>query len=214
MIPVLGQHVAPGDDLELGTFDLRFEGQVGDALHRGDLVADVLPDGKHPVQVVAEELDGDVGLRTGKHGVDPVRDRLADLHADALDLGETLPHVGHEFRPGTVLEYERRFDLRGVHAQGVFVQLGTAGLAGDGLDFRDGKQDFLHRAAYPVALRQRDPRLGGDVDGQRAFVESGQETAPHPQEEHHPGHEQHTHRGEHPRACVPSPTARHGGNAA
>ena len=127
-----------------------------------------------------------------------MRDRLADLHADALDLGETLPHVGHEFRPGAVLEHERRFDLRGVHPQSVFVQLGTAGLAGDGLDFRNGKQDFLHRTAYPVALRQRDPRLGGDVDGQRAFVEPGQKTAPHPQEEHHPGHEQHAHRSEHP----------------
>ena len=68
-------------------------------------------------------------------------------------------------------------ELGGMHALGMFIQLGAAGAAADAAHFRDLHQQAFRHAAQRIALRQRYPRLVGDVDDQGALVEGRQEGA-------------------------------------
>ena len=72
-----GKHLAFGNNLELRTFDLLFHIQVGNTLHATDSILYLITDGKHLVQIVTKQFDGNVGLGTRKHGIDTMADRLA-----------------------------------------------------------------------------------------------------------------------------------------
>ena len=183
--------------MQLRTFDLLFDVQVGDALHALYFGFDAVADREHAVQVRAEEFDGDVGLRAGKHGVDAVRDGLADLDVHARQGLELRADLGQHLVLRTFAQLERRLDFRGVHAQGVFVQFGASRFAGHGLDFGNREQQLLGAAAYAVGLLERNARERADVDRERPFVERRQETAPL-REKQSQGHgEQHGQRPQH-----------------
>ena len=63
------------------TFYLLFHVQVGNALHSGNLLPYLLSEGIEARKVVAEDLDGNVCLRSRKHGIDAVGDGGPHLHA-------------------------------------------------------------------------------------------------------------------------------------
>ena len=60
----------------------------------------------------------------------------------------------------------------------MLVELGTAGFACCGADFRHGEYDPFGQPAHTVALVECDAGQRGDIDGQRSFVEIGKEAAP------------------------------------
>jgi len=106
-----------------------------------------------------------------------VADGLAYLDIGSHKGTEFLADFGHNFTARPVFQFKGSLDFRSVDAQRVFVQFGAAGLARYSLDFGHGEQQLLGTAADGVALFQRDARQRGDVDGERPFVERGQERA-------------------------------------
>ena len=179
--------------------------QVGDALNAGDLLPDAVGDREHAVQVVAEELDGDAGLRAAQHGVDAVADRLSDLDVGPYDGRELLPHVVEQLAVRAAVEFERCLDLRDIDAQGVLVELGAARLAGHGPDLGDREQQLLGLPSDAVRLLERDARQGADVDRERPLVERGQETPPEREEGAQCGEEEHGSGREHAPFVVECP---------
>ena len=112
---ILGHQLAFGRDGKLRTFDLLFHFQIhqtGDSLN-GFL--DLVADRKHQVQVRTEQLDCDIRFRTGKHGVDTVRDRLSDFDIGATDGRQFLTDIIHYGIAATVFQGKRSFDFRHVH---------------------------------------------------------------------------------------------------
>src|SRR5699024_2869004 len=106
---VQGEHLPPRRNLQLRPFHLLFHDDVGDSLDvRYGLP---YPGGErvHPVQVFAEKFDGDVGLGAGEHGVDAVRNGLADLYGETAQVAQPVAHIGEEFVARTPVEHERRF---------------------------------------------------------------------------------------------------------
>ena len=175
---VAGQHLPPGDDVELRPLDLLLDVDVGDALDFGDGRLDLLTDGVHPVQVRTEDLDRDVRLGAGEHRVDAVGDRAADLEVDAGQDGELLPDFVGQLPAGFPLrEDEGTFELGAVDAESVLVKLGAAGLAADGEDLGDAHQDLFGLTSEPVGLLQGDAGDRAHCNRKGAFVEGGQEAA-------------------------------------
>jgi hypothetical protein len=80
------------------------------------------------VQVLAEDLDGDLRAHAREHVVDAVRDRLADLHGGGqvdqarADVGLDLVHAARQLGGGQ----QAHVQLADVHAFGMLVQLGPA----------------------------------------------------------------------------------------
>ena len=106
-----------------------------------------------------------------------MRDGLAYLHCQSLQVAQPVADIGQEFVARTPVQHERRFEFRCVYAEGVFVEFGAAGLAGHGLYFRYFEEDFLYHPSHAVGLFERYARHRGDADGQRTFVEGRQEAA-------------------------------------
>ena len=106
-----------------------------------------------------------------------MRDGLTYLYVGSGENGEALAHVVEHFLVTAVLKLERGFYLAHVHAEGVFVELRTTGLACHGLYLGHLQQQSLGTCTYRVALFERDARKRGYIYGERAFVELGQEAA-------------------------------------
>ena len=104
-------------------------------------------------------------------------DGLTDLDVGTGEHREALAHVVEHFFMAAVFQLERGFYLAHVHTEGVLVELGTAGLACHGLYLGHLQQQSLGTCADRVALFERDAGQRGDIDGERAFVELGQEAA-------------------------------------
>ncbi len=60
---VFGKHVPFGFDLQLGAFNLLFHIQVGNAFNLSDSGFDLCPELEQFIEVIAKQLDGDVGFR-------------------------------------------------------------------------------------------------------------------------------------------------------
>ena len=174
---VAGQHFAARHNLQLRTFHLLLHVEVGQALYALNGLLHLLRGAVHAAQVVAEHLDGDAGLRAAQHGVDAVGDGGAHLHIHAGHGGQTGANVGHHLVARALVEHKGRFNLRGVHAQGMLVEFGASRLASHGAYFRHTEQQLLHAAPHAVRLCQRDARPCGDVHRERTFVERRKETA-------------------------------------
>ena len=171
---VLRQHFTPGDDFQLRTLNLLLHVQVGNALYVFHGILNLISQSEHTVQVIPEELDGDARLRAAQHGIDAVADGLAYLDVGSGNDRKLAAHLVEQFPVRAVFQFEGSFQLGHVHAQRMFVQLGTPRLACHGLYFGNGKQDFLCLPPYLVGLFQRNARQGTDIDGERTFVERGQ----------------------------------------
>ena len=131
------QHLALGLDFKLGPLHLLLHVEVGHALHVAHGVLYLVAQVEHLVKVVAEQLDGYAGLRAAQHGVYAVADGLAYFYVRALYGRQLVPYVVEKLLVRAVLQLERGLYFRHVHAQGVFVKLGTAGLSRHGLYFGD-----------------------------------------------------------------------------
>ena len=90
------------------------------------------------VQVLAEDLDGDLRAHARQHVVDPVRDGLADLQRGRqidqprADVGLDLVHAARQLGGGL----QAHVELADVHTFGVFVQFSPAAAATDVGHFR------------------------------------------------------------------------------
>ena len=93
-----------------------FHVQVGNAGNVLNGVLDFITQREHTVQIVAEQLDGYVGFRTGQHGVDTVADRLPDFYIGAHNRAQLFAHVGHQLAARTVFQFERSFYFGDIHA--------------------------------------------------------------------------------------------------
>ena len=94
---ILRQHLPFRDNFQLRALYLLFHVQVGYAFHIGYRVLYLVTDGEHPVQVIAEQLDGDTGLCTAQHGVDTVADGLADFDVCSGQHREFSAYFGQHF---------------------------------------------------------------------------------------------------------------------
>ena len=81
----------------------------------------LITDRKESVQIRSEEFDGNVRLRTGKHGIDTVRDGLTNLDIRSADGGEFLTHIFRHRLPTSVFQFEGSLDLRDIHAQRMLI---------------------------------------------------------------------------------------------
>ena len=187
---ILRQHLPFRDNFQLRALYLLFHVQVGDTFHIGYRVLYLVSEGEHPVQVIAEQLDGDTGLRTAQHGVDTVADGLADFDVGSGQHREFPAYFGQQFGVRAVLQLERRFNFRYIHAQRMLVQFRTSCLAGHGLDFGDGKQQLFGLAPDFIGFLQRNARQGADVDGKRTLVERRQEAVSQGEETPYGHHKQ------------------------
>lgn len=104
-------------------------------------------------------------------------DGLPDFEVDAFYGAEAGTHIGQELFAAPLVEDKRRFYLRGVHAESVFVEFGATGFAGHGLYLGNFEQYLFGHAPYLVRLFERDAGQGAYVDGEGAFVERRQEAA-------------------------------------
>ena len=142
-------------------------------------ITDVFAETAQRRQVVAEDLDGDVGARSGQHVVDAMRDRLTDRHVGARQRRETAPQVREQLRTRPRRVAQADVDLRRFDALHVLVELGAARAARRRDDLRLREQNLLDPPANLVRLRQRCPRQRVRLDRQAAFVELGQESRAH-----------------------------------
>ena len=172
---VFCEHFAFWNDCKLGAFYLLLHVQVRNALNVANCVLYPVTYGEHLVQVVAEKLYGNACLRSAEHCVNPVADRLAYFDISAHYCRQLVPHIVEQFRVRAVFQLERRFYLRHIHSQCVFVQLGASGFAGHGLDFGDRQEQFFCLASYLVGFFKRHARKRTDVYGKRTLVERRKE---------------------------------------
>ena len=151
---------------------------VGHARNIGNRVTHLGGKPSQGFQVIAENLDRDLRLHTGKNVVDAVGNRLAHADADAGQGSQLGPDVREYLGLRAVGGVQLEFDLRGVDLHDVLVSLGTAGAPRDGAGFGNLREEFLGHAADAVALFERSSGGGDDKRGDAAFVEFRQELAP------------------------------------
>ena len=82
------------------------------------------------VEVVAVDLERDLGAHAGEHVVEPVADRLADVDA-AGQHTEARADIGQIACLPRSDACESDVDLGGMHALGMLIELGAAGAAAD-----------------------------------------------------------------------------------
>ena len=192
-----GQTVAgDGVAVEVGAEDrdvrLRFDREVHHAGHRLHGLARLGGQQAQLVEVVAEDLDGDVGAGAGEHVVNAVGDGLADDDVHAGNEGEVAAQRLEQFLFGPLPHLQGHVNFGGLDALGVFVQLGAALAAGDAGDFGMGEEGALDEVAILVGLFEGGAGQGNRAEGERALVELGQEGAAH---EHRGAQGQHQHDG-------------------
>ena len=161
------QHLAARFDDQLWAFYLLLYVEVGHAGNVADGITYFASQAEHAIEVIAEELDGNVGLCTAQHGVDAVADGLSYLDDGTGDTVQLLAHFGGEFAPASAFQFKGGFQFADVHAQGMLVQFGASCLARHGLYFRDGHQQFFGTLPDAVTLFERNAGQGRHIDGER-----------------------------------------------
>ena len=131
------QHLAFRLYFKLRPLHLLLHVEVGKAFNVAHGGLYLVGDGVHSVEVVAEKLDGDAGLRAAEHSVDAVAYGLSYFDVGALYGRKTVPDVVQKLFVRAVFQLERSLDFRHVHAQCVLVKLGSAGLPRHGLYLGD-----------------------------------------------------------------------------
>ena len=115
--------------------------------------------GPQDVEIVAVELDADLGLHAGEHLRDDVLQRLFGGDDRAGNLGQFLAHVGQDFLAAAArVRVEADDDFRHVHALGVLVEFGPAGAAAEGNHAANVLQPLFDHAGDPVGGLQRVAR--------------------------------------------------------
>ena len=95
----------------------------------GEPAAERLGQRAQRIEVLAEELDDDLRAHARKHVIEPVRDRLADIERDRQH-GKARAQIGDDRILAAPALLQVDFDLGGVHAFGMLVELGAARCAG------------------------------------------------------------------------------------
>ena len=145
-----------------------------DALHRVPRSPSQPP---QLAEIVAEDLDRDLGADAGEQVVEPVRDRLAHVDGDAGDLVELVADLAED-RLSTALGLGQiDVDLRVVDALRVLIELGATGPTAGGDDLGDLAHEALGERAEAVRFLERCTRPGADVDSEGSFVERWEELA-------------------------------------
>ena len=136
----------------------------------------LLGQGAQSIEVVAEDLERDLGAHAREHVVEAVRDRLPDIDGGGQH-GEPRADVGDDLLAAAARALQVDVDLGRVHAFGMLVELGPARAAADGLHLGDLQDQPLGDQAHPVGLGERDAGPQQHRDGERALVEGRQEGA-------------------------------------
>ena len=176
---VAGNSVAVEVRAQDGHIGLLFDGQVHHARHGFHLLAGTARQQAQLIEVVAENLHRHVGPCAGQHVVNAVRNRLADDDVHAGKEGEITPQRLKQFLLGPLLHLQGHVNLRRLDALGVFVQLGAALASRHAGYLRMREQRAFNEVAILVGLSQRRAGQRDRAQGQRAFVELGQEGPPH-----------------------------------
>ena len=124
-----GHRAAVSPDLQLGHVSLLLDRDVDEA---GDAVRDrfnLCRQLAQPLQVDAEQVDGNRGPRARQHVVNPVPDRLADRDVGTREASQIRPDLGHHLRQLAIGEVQPGINLGCVRSLRVLVQLRPPGAA-------------------------------------------------------------------------------------
>ena len=172
-----GGFLAVDADMDLRDESLAFRLHIDEAGNGGDDIADLRGFFAEGVEVVAENLDRDLGLHTREEVVDAVGDGLAHAGEDAGDFGELGANFGEDFGAGAFGGGEFEFDLGGVHLLHMLVAFGATSAATDGAHLGDFAEEVFSNLADARAFLQRGAGGGEDEDGGAAFIEGREEFA-------------------------------------
>ncbi len=173
-----GQRLSVQVDAQLRDFDLLLDHQVFHAGHPLDRRLHFVRFDPQHIQIIAVELDPDLGLHAGKHCPDDVLQGLFRRNDRAGNLSQFLAHVGHDFLAAAAqVRIEADDDFRHIHALGVLVEFGPARATPEGNHATDFLQTVFDHAGDPVGGLQGIARRQYDVDLHAAFVERRQEIA-------------------------------------
>jgi hypothetical protein len=145
-------------DLDLRNQHLLLDLQVGDAGDLREPLAQLRRQAAQRVEIVAVDLQRDLGAHAGQQVVEAVRDRLADV-AHRRQHREAAADVGDDLVAAALGGFQVDVHLAVVHALGMFVEFGAAGAAADLRDLGHGGDDLLGERADPVRLGKRRARV-------------------------------------------------------
>ena len=182
--PLAQQH-ASRLDLQLGAFDLLFDHHIHKAGHIGRSRFDAVAQGKKLVQVIPEDLDGNVGAGPRQQQVDTVRDGLPDFKDNTLNVTQPLTHIGKNLGTAPLLQHKRHINLRSFRPQGMLVEFGPSRFAGHHGHLGHLHQLFFDQLPQTNTLLERNAGHGRDMNGHRPFVKGRQEVAAQGAEHRH-----------------------------
>ena len=152
--PELGQHFPFRLNFQLRTLNLLFHIQIRHTGNITDRLFYLITQREHLVQIIPEQLNRDIRLRPGQHSVDTMADRLTDFNIRSRNRPQLLAHLCHQFTARTVFQLKRSLYLRHIHAQCMFIQLGTPRFAGYRLYFRNRHQQLFRTLPHFITLFQ------------------------------------------------------------
>jgi hypothetical protein len=97
-------------DFQLGNSDLLLHLQIDDAGNGGEHVPQLLPGCAQRIEIVAEDLECDLGADAREHVIEPMGDRLSDIDGHGQDR-EPRANVGDDLRLRPRGRYEIDFDV-------------------------------------------------------------------------------------------------------
>ena len=131
-------------------------------------------DGPQRVEVVAEDLQGDLRAHAGKHVVETMRDRLSDVDVGGQD-GKARPDVRDDRLAASARAVEIDVDLGGMHTFGMLVEFRASRAAPNRLCLGHLQDELFGDQAHAMRFGERDARPEQHRNGERALVERGQE---------------------------------------
>ena len=183
-------------DRDLRGQHLLFYFQIGQPGNGGQSPPQHLGLPSQGIQIVAKQLDGDLGTHAREHVVDPVRNGLANgnsrwqIGQTAADVALNLGHAALQLGRGQ----QAHIQLTHMDAFRVLIELGPSAAPPDMGDLGHGANQHLSLAGQCRRLGQCHPRVEPHAHQQRALVERRQERGRkkghgnHREHKRHPAH--------------------------
>ena len=157
--------------LQCRDIGLLLGGQVDDAGDLRHLALNLSRESVERGEIVAEDLDGDVGARPGEHVVDAVGNGLANRDVGSRQQRGLLSQLLEHCFARPVLHRQAHVDLRRFHALHVLVELGATSPPSGRGDLRHAQHQPLEGIAQRVRISEARARNRHGAHGQGAFVE-------------------------------------------
>ena len=144
--------------------------------HRRQLGSEALGERAQRVDILAVDLQRNLGAHPRQQMVEAVRDWLADVDRGGQGC-ERCANVCQDLRLGTSRWLEIDIDLARMNAFCVLIEFSPTGATSHRKNFGNCKDQLFRDQSEPVRFSQRNARRVERADRQRAFVEGWQERA-------------------------------------